>query len=307
MTDTTQIEKEISEFILHAYMGDNALWQGRNLDLAHNFFKFLGFPRYCGSSNRPDLDPKWTPVLWCAEESGYVSNVRVVTNNLHYAQSLIEIAEERNSILPNGWPLAEVVSALFFNRKCFKQNLYVLDTKENSYWNTMAGISKYLLNTLFPMIGFYGGFRTVNICCHDIVALGREKIVRMIKTINKTGVVLYANTDEIIYCGDQVEFPDLNVHHEKFSTLVFTGNQSVCYGNGIIRTGRLARIRMSMEDENYFAPLDSAADRCRRVALYQKNLNKRVSTYKASLAAYLNLTKEDIERKYDIDYECNPL
>lgn len=307
MTDTSVIENQISVFIHRAYLGDSALWQGRNLDLAHSFFKFLGFMRYCPPSSRPDSDPKWTPPVWCAEERGYVSNVRVATVNRHYAQSLIELAEERNSVLPNGWPLAEVISALFASRKHAKKKFFEMETKDGSYWSTTASISKYLLNTMYPMIGYYGGASKINICCHDIVARGREKIVSMIKTINKTAVVLYVNTDEIVYCGDQVEFPEIDVHHEKFNTLVFTGYNTVCYGNGIIRTGPLPRIRMSMDEEFYFAPLDNAGDRCRRVALYQKGLNLRVTQYKASLTVYLNLTKEDIDRKYAIDSECDSL
>lgn len=308
--NTTPIEKEIINFVRRASLEDNSLWQGRNLDLAHNFFKFLGFYRFSHCSSRPDSDPKWTPVMWCAEERGYVSNVRVITLNSFYAKCAIEIAKERNSTLPNGWPLSEVISALLTSRKFFKRlqcSTKYEGSERHESWSTMASISKYLLNSLFPMIGFYGGAYAMNIHCHDIVAAGREKVAGMLKRINKTGVVLCVNTDEIAYSGEQVDFSDMDVHHEKFNTLVFTGNESICYGNGIMRTGRLPRVRLTMEEELYFAPHDDAADKCRRVAYIQKSLNTRLSSYKASLAQYLNLTKEDIDRKYSIDSECDSL
>lgn len=287
------IKSELCNFISNAVDGDRSRYAGRSLLLAEDFARFLGlYAKYPNGIMQPDGDPKWSPAQWNISisgfssffGSGYVNEVRVMTFRHLYTTSLMEIASERKTVLPNGMHLEDVIRSLIDIHQELKQGA---GTNGESIM-----VSRYLLNTMYPMISRYG--KPIGIGGHHITQRSRERIKHAVIKINKTGVVLSVFFDEIVYKGDQVCID--GVHHEKFDKAIFT-DKACAYGNNI-RSQSLPRIRFSGNDEYY-------TDLPRNIEHIKSRMVERVSKAKASVAEYFNRTLEDVNRKNAIDSGCD--
>ena len=283
----------------------------RDNGLAVEFARSLGYnARYHDGLTRPDCDPRWTDIQWSAGEcglTGLVKNVRVVYLPHCYAQALEELTKDSDIRFPNGELVYDVISSLRRIRKVNKDyakicrmTMTMQEKLKGDYLrcHDIIGLTKYLLNSLLHIIANYA--RPTGIGSHHLREVVRNRTAEMIRKINKTdATVIYASYDHVVYVGSQID--DATVHHESHKCAILVGEKGIAYG-GDVETFRLPRLCINRDTWN--PPLDVDE---RRLAMFEKSLSTKQTKCKASVAAYLNLTKEDIERKYDIDYECNPL
>lgn len=292
------IRTELQNFIREAVNGDRSRYAGRSLLLAEDFAHLLGFKtKYSNMVLQMDMDPKWSPANWKISDdgrTGYVSDIRVMTFRHFYAISLMQIASKKNTILPNGMPLKNVIQCLIDIHHELKATYRNFDFSENSIYAESVTVAKYLINTLYPIIARYG--KPIDIGGHHIVAKARERAKQAAIEINKTGVVLSVYCDEIIYKGDQVDIK--GVHHEKFNKIIFA-DRGYAYGNDI-RTHAINRLRFSDADE-YYTEDERTIERLRA------GTEKRITKAKAGLAAYFNRTLEDAEREFSVDCQTDLL
>lgn len=291
---------ELNKFIKEVAAGDESFYLERgNYRVLEKFSEFLGFKRWNTPILRPDNDPKWTPFRWSIGQNAYVKNVRVMTFNRLYSVALKECTEKDGITFPNDWKVAELVDTLIQLRKEYKAGF--LYGEQTELYSACQMIAKILLNGLYYIIGNHGSGLSVGMGCHNIVQLARDKVTAAVKKISETATVLYVNTDEIIYFGNQVEFD--NVHHERYNTAIIL-DRSAAYGNDI-RVSSMPVIRLDMKDWNPSTRhIGTFEEQTHRTACM---IGKRITRFRISLNDYINTTKEQIDAKNSLDDECNPL
>lgn len=290
---------ELNRFIKAAAAGDQSKYKSnRNHTLTNDFADLLGFKRWHTHVMRPDCDPKWDYPRWGLSRHAVVKNIRVMSFRYLYPTCLIEIANERDITLPNGWKLADLVSVLIQLRKEYKAG-YIrsldklgvyADTEDYKEWQMIA---KYLINCMFGIICNKGS--AINLGGHEIIALAREKVgVAIDKIISSGGVVLHVNVDEIAYYGNQVEFD--NVHHEKHNTAIFTGYRGAAWGDHLILSGVAPTLRFDMDgwepNKNDRRSFDD------QHAMALRFIANRIERYNREVKEYMNRTKEDVEKEF---------
>ncbi|QDH49213.1 DNA polymerase [Pantoea phage Phynn] len=283
----------------------------RNYDIADQFAGAFGYnTRYRDDLSRPDTDPRWTDITWSAGSCGFsgrVKNVRVAYLPHCYAQALEDLTKDSDIRFPNGELVYDVVCSLRRIRKINKDyakvcrtTMTIRDKLSGEYLRCLDIISltKYLLNSLIYIIANYG--RPTGIGVHHLRESVRNRTADLIRKINNTdATVIHASYDHVVYVGPQVEYP--NVHHESFKNAILIGENGIVYGD----TMESFRVPFfCINDDSWVRPVHDIESRTKT---FQKNMEKRKSMCKASVAQYLNLTKEDIERKNDIDYESTLL
>lgn len=291
----------LNKFIKEIAAGDESVYMNHGCyPLVDKMTEFLGFKRWHTPILRPDSDPCWTPVRWMANINAAVKNVRVMSFNHLYNMSLKEMTEKDEITFPNGWKVAELIDVLIQLRREYKAGFITCANDYNSEeYNRHQMIAKSMLNCIFVIIAQHGSGLSVGIGAHEIVYQARMKMIETVKKISETAVVLYANCDEIIYFGDQVEID--GVHHEKYRTAILFSPMRAAYGNDIQAHG-MPHVRFSMTDWRPNGSMYRNFDEQRAGA--EGSIVRRVARYRNELNEYINTTKEDIDRQNSIDEKC---
>lgn len=292
------MRNELHNFIKEIANGDRSKYNNFRIGedrLLVEFAQFLGFKRWHSPILRPDNDPKWMPFKWSMDQgSCVVSDIRVMSFPSLYAHSLKEIADP-SVCFPNGMNVRDLLSTLKNMRSSYKQG------KGEMYCEYQM-IAKFLMNILYSVICRHGS--AIGIGAHHINTKAREFMTDAVKKISETCVVLYAYCDFIVYVGDQVEVP--GVHHERFNSVVFSkhGNfYGITYGDRL-NTYLLPHVKFRMSEWNELIGSGSYEERYARA---QRMYQRRIDNIKNDLFRYIAITKEDIERQYEIDSECDSL
>ena len=110
------------------------------------------------------------------------------------------------------------------------------------------------------------------------------------KIIESGAIILNHRIDTIAYYGDQVEVE--GVHHERFNKAVFAKN-GYAYGNDII-TSAIPFVRLTVEGFGERLPYKlSEAQMCAAA----ERIAKKRKMYTDEYLAYVNKTKEDVDRE----------
>lgn len=295
---------ELNHFIKEIAAGDESVYVNHgHTPLIEKMKELFGFKRWHTPILRPDSDPCWTPFRWSSEPNAAVKNIRVMSFNHLYNMALKEITEKEEISFPNGWKVAELIDTLLQLRREYKAGFIQSgydDPLNIPAYNAYQMIAKFMLNCIFTIVAQHGSGLSVSIGAHDIVFQARNKVVEAVRKISKTGVVLYVNTDEIIYFGDQVEID--GVHHEKYQKAIFFSPTRAAYGNDI-RTSSMPFVRLDMSDwqpSSFFNKFNVEEQKERA----EIRIGKRIAIFRQSLNEYINMTKEDIDRKNSIDEKC---
>ncbi|WFD55624.1 hypothetical protein phi5_144 [Enterobacter phage phi5] len=291
---------ELTKFIKTAAAGDQLKYKSRrNHSLEDDFATLLGFQRWHTPIMRPDHDPKWDYFRWGVERHAIVNNIRVMSFRYLYPTCIIELANERDITLPNGWKLADLIECLIQMRKAYKAGYIRSFDKLGDYGNTedykeWQMIAKYLINSVWGIICNKGS--AINLGGHEIIARAREKVTDAInKIVDSGGVVFHVNVDEIAYYSElQVDIKD--VHHEKHRVGLFTGNRGAAWGDDLILSGLAPTLKFNLDDWEPNRHDRRTAEEQRDMAI--SCINTRKERCLRELRDYINTTKEDIAKRY---------